>query len=381
MSVLARFNPEYLSKLSEQQRSFIETGTGVKFVNEFIFRHGEHVYVIGRTGGGKTQKGYWLLDWLKHTENIIWISTGKSNEILPLFCMGKKVRIIIPKGSEFNIDKHLGKGIYGPIDNPPEIVQIGSAREAWWAIHTPDRDKNGHPLYNWINIFEFRNTITESEGTRSKWMSSLFETLAEWTREQTMPAIFPCSIFADESQWILAGSRISTDHTRVKTSEIVTENALEIRSAGGRLILFAQDYKNVTPASRENMTCTILCRGAQVDRAENNGLSIHCNTKMGLPPSRYKPSMGKFIYPDNSAFPQYYPWDFPLFPKDEPDRDWIANVRIRYGKKYGKNNQEDEREEECLPELGRFSAMAIKPEEQEAIISRWQSEGVTAYED
>ena len=371
------FNPEYLEKLSEHQRGFLKQAVGVKFAKEFLFRKGNHIFVIGNTGSGKTQKFYWLMDWLKHTEGQIWISTGKSNEILPLLCMDRKVRIIIPKGAYFDIEQHYGQGKYGPIENPPEIVEVGSPGEAWWACKTPERDKNGNPLQRWINIFEFRNTITDKNGIRSAWMARLFETLSEWTREGTMPAIFPCSIYCDEAQWVLAGSRITTNNTRTKTSEIVTENALEIRSAGGRLILAAQDYKNITPASRENMICSLLCRGAQIERSENNGLAVHCNAKIGINPSRYSPNMGKFVHSDNTAYPMYQPWDFPLFPKDEKDRAWLSKVRVRYGRKHGEQTEQDTIKEELGPELGRFSAMAIKPDVQEMVINRWNAEGVT----
>jgi hypothetical protein len=58
-----------------------------------------------------------------------------------------------------------------------------------------------------------------------------------------MPHIFTCSIYIDEAQWVLTGTRITTAKAHVKTSEIVTENTLEIRGAGGRLNFFAQDSR------------------------------------------------------------------------------------------------------------------------------------------
>jgi hypothetical protein len=70
-----------------------------------------------------------------------------------------------------------------------------------------------------------------------------------------------------------------------------------------------------------------------------------------------------------------------LYPLEETDRRWIKGLRIRYEGKHDIRTEESEIQEECLSQLGRFSAMAIKPEEQEAIISRWESEGVTAHED
>ena len=375
MSILTRINPEYREKLSYSQELFTKTGVGIKFLNEFVWRHGNHLFIVGNTGSGKTQKGYWVMDWLKHTENQIWISTAKSSEILPLLCMGKKVRIIIPKGSEFNILEHT-KGGDVELEDPPEIVQVSTPSEAWDAAKSP-WDKNGNESYERINIFEFRQTITEKDGRRSQWMIDLFESLAERTRAGTMPrSLFPCSIYLDEAQWLLAGSRITKDNERIRNSSIVIENVLEMRSAGCRFVMFAQSYKNLPPAIRDNLLCTVLCRGAFVDSEENASLSYHCRLKPD--PTRYRQNEGKFIHADGTAYPVNTTWKFPLYPICKIDRRWIKNIRLVYGKKYGEYSRQEEIEEECFPELGRFQAMAIKPDVQEMVESRWNlPEGVT----
>jgi hypothetical protein len=324
-------NPLYLDKLDPAQRKWILTMSGKKFFDHFITEKGYHCFLVGNTGSGKTQKGYWLVNWLMHTETQIWTSTGKNNEILPLLCLGKPIRIIIPKGCSISFEERdpVTKK-YRSIENPPEIVHVPDPGDAWWAV------KKGC-----INIFEFRNLFWFKENAAA-WMSTLFELLATWTRLRRMPHIFPCSIYIDEAQWVLAGTRITTAKARVKTSEIVTENALEIRGAGGRLIFFAQDYKNITPASRENMLCTILCRGAMVDRSDNPQLCWHCNRQRGRIPSTFRPKEGKFVYADGSSNPYYVPWNFPLFPKSKEDRDWIAGVRITYSGFFDQQPKEDE---------------------------------------
>lgn len=87
-------NKKTLAKYSERQQKLLLTGVGQKFYLEYLCRHGNHTYNISNTGGGKTQRNYWLVDFLRHSENIIWISTGKSDEILLLLFLGCKVRII-----------------------------------------------------------------------------------------------------------------------------------------------------------------------------------------------------------------------------------------------------------------------------------------------
>jgi len=375
LSILARINPKYKEKLSFAQEMFLNTGVGIKFSNEFLFAHGNHLFIVGNTGSGKTQKGYWVMDWLNHTENQIWISTAKSSEILPLFYVknrddpfeNQKVRIIIPKGAEFKLDNI-------ELENPPEIIEVSTPSEAWDAARI-SRSESRHNFYEYINVFEFRQTITEKDGLRSRWMIDLFESLAERTRAGTMANIFPCTIYIDEAQWLLAGSRITRDNSRLRDSSIVLENVLEMRSAGCRFVMFAQSYKNIPPAIRDNLLCTILCRGAFVDSQENAALSYHC--RLHPDPTRYRVNEGKFIHADGTAYPKNKTWEFPLYPICAVDRHWMKQIKIKYGKKHGEYSRQEEIEEECLPELGRFQALAIKPDVQEAVQSRWNAEGVT----
>ena len=356
-------DPRYLEKLDPAQSKWAITGPGKMFLDTFVHVRGNHCFVIGTTGSGKTNKGYWLVNWLKHTENQIWMDSGKSNEFLPLLCQDLPVQLIVPKYSNVTIEERV-KGKWQPIENHPIITHIPDAGDTWWAV------KKKH-----INILCFRNAFW-STSERAKWMSYLFETLSSWTRLGKMPKIFPCSIHIDESQWVLAGARISKDADRVKSAEVITENALEIRSSGGRLIMYAQAFTNIPPAIRENLVCALLCRDADVDSSESKKLSPHCNPPPNVTrPANFKKNQGKFITEDGRCC-QLEPWPFPLMPKSEKDREWLGRCRVRYEGFNDQRPKEAEYQEECLPELGRFSAMAIPPEKQGEIISRWDSEGI-----
>lgn len=178
----------------------------------------------------------------------------------------------------------------------------------------------------------------------------------------------------------MAGKRISGEGIRSKASEVITENALDLRSNKIRLVIYAQAHNNIPPAARENMLFNVLCKGADVSPEENGNLSQWCKFHPARdPPSpmQYKPYHGRFVFENGDSYPPRNPWHFRLYPIDEEDRRWIRGLRIRYEGKHDIRSGEFESQEECLPELGRFSAMAIKPEEQDAIISRWQAEEVT----
>jgi len=355
-----------LEKYNETQQKFLLTGVGRRFYDEFLCQHGKHLFIFGTTGGGKTQKGYAMVDWLKQLETQIWFDTGKTNEILPLLCLGLKVRIIVPTRTDIKIQINNED-----IIDHPEVVRVNSPNEALDSIATGSRDHNHHHKRDTITIISFRNSFSRKE-VAVQWVAEFFEQLAERCRLSTMPNIFPASLHVDESQWAMAGKRISVEGERSRASEVITENALELRSAGVRLVLYAQSYMNIPPAARENMLFNILCKGASVTSDENGNLSKWCKSWGDWPdPMRFRPWQGRFVFENGDSYPMSTPWKFPLHPLHEWDRDWTKSCRVKYEGKHDIRTGEDEIQEECLPELGRFSALAIKPEVQEMAESRW----------
>jgi hypothetical protein len=342
---------------------------GRKFYDEFLKEHGKHLFIFGTTGGGKTQKGYEMVDWLKISENQIWFDTGKTNEILPLLCMNRKVRILIPSGCNLFIEERNGEG-WVQIGNHPDIVRVSSPYDALDSIatgnlHTRKKDT--------ITVISFRNFFSKKE-MAVLWVAGFFEQLAERCRLSKMPDIFPASIHVDESQWAMAGKRISADGERSKASEVITENALELRSARIRLVLYAQAYTNIPPAARENMLFNILCKGADVSSDENGNLSKWCKLYGDwIVPAKYRPWHGRFVFENGDSYPLEKPWKFRLYPLDENDRRWIKGLRVRYEGRHDITTGEQEIETECFPELGRFQALAIKPEISEMVESHFNA--------
>ena len=341
------YDPRYLNSFDEKAKEFLLTGHGRFFFDSFLSIHGEHCYVTGPTGAGKTNKGMHLVYFLKQTETVIWISSGKDNETLPLLFMGKPVRIITPKYHDVKILE--GKEPFSP---HPEIVTVPDPGSAWWAV------KKGQ-----INIFEFRNAFWDS-GKRIEWMIELFSTLATWTRLNMMPHISPAAIFMDESKWLVAGTRVTTDGGRVRASDIITENAMDIRAYGFRLVVFAQGYSDIPPAMRDNLPCFVLCSGTEIE--ENKKLRLHCNPSVigWKKTSQFKLSQAKFVDRFGNSSPSYKPWDWPLYPKSEEDRERCMRMRVKDIGFHDQPPTEAESEEELFPQLGRFSHLAIPPEKE-----------------
>lgn len=373
-------NPKFLQKLDESQLTFITTAVGRRFYDEFLCGHGKHVFIFGVTSAGKTNKGYAFVDWLKHLEVQIWFDSGKQGEILPLLCMDRKVSIIVPAGCNIEIEE-FHEGHWQRIPNHPEIVPVITPDDALSSIAVGSRgSRHDRPERDTITIISFRNFFRERM-TAVEWVATFFERLAQRCRDGTMPNIFPASMHIDESQWAMAGKRVSGDGERTKSTEAITENAMELRSSGIREVLYAQGYTNIPPAARENMLFNVICHGGIVKPEENGNLSKWCNSvPYRDPPSpmQYKTPHGRFVFENGDSYPPTKPWTFRHYPKEERDREWIKRLRVRYEGKYEEKRDECEASEECFPELGRFSALAIPPEKQDnSTISRWQCEGVT----
>ena len=377
MSRTVGIPPGFLSKLDDSQRTFILTALGRRFYDEYLTGHGKHTFIFGVTSAGKTNKGYSFVDWLKHLETQIWFDSGKQGEILPLLCQDRKIRIIVPLGCDLIIEEYKD-GHWQPIPDHPEIVPVSCVNDALSSISIGSWSASRHVIRDTITIISFRNFFKRKD-LAIEWITQFFEGLAERSRDGTMPNIFPASLHVDESQWAMAGKRVSGDGARTKASEAITENAMELRSAGIREVLYAQGYTNIPPAARENMQFNIICHGGMVSSEENGNLSKWCtNAPQRTPssPMQFKTPQGRFVFENGDSYPPERPWSFRHYPKDENDRKWIKTLRVRYDGKFDTRSQESEIEEECLSQLGRFQAMAIPPEKQAEIISRWQSEGV-----
>jgi len=366
---------KYITKLNQRQKDFIITAVGLRFYDEYLTQHGKHTFIFGTTGSGKTQKGYWLVDWMKHLETQIWFDSGKVGEFLPLLCMDRKVRIITPKYTDIKIEERIS-GKWEKIKNHPEIIPVSSPDDAISSISDHGTwDESHNKVRDTLTIISFRNGFSKKEYAIA-WVAEFFERLADRCRTGPMPNIFPASLHVDESQWAIAGKRVSGEGERTKASEVITENALELRSARIRLILYAQSYRNIPPAARENMLFNLICKGGFVSSDENGNISPWCLFHPGRsPPSpgHFKVFHGRFVFEDGESYPQKNPWRFPLYPENKNDRDWIGGLRVKYEGYNDVNSEKEEAEEECIPELGRFSALAIKPEVQEMAESRFNA--------
>jgi len=359
-----KLNPHWFNSLLPKMQKFALESRGAHFLHKFLWKKGSHLFIIGMTESGKTQKLYFIVMWMQTTkESIVWLDSGKNGEILPLLSLipesykehglgkfeQKPVRIICPKGCDVVIKEwSKEENKYVKILNHPEVVTVPDAGSAWWAA---SRDR--------INVFSFRRFF-ENKQDRLNWMADLFTTLSAWTSDNRMPKILPMSVIGDEAHWFIAGEKLTSDQERAKLSELITELSLEDRAYGIRLILTAQGFKNLPTGSRENLINNLLCRGAKVDASENNTLSIY-NSKT----SYFEPKEGLFVYGSGFTYPKDYPWPFPLYKKPRYIIDYIGKFDVP------KPEQiiEEEIEQEVMPDLSKYNSLCqdltgFEPEKQ-----------------
>jgi len=306
------------------------------FLFKFLWKKGNHLFVVGTTGSGKTQKLYWVVRWIATTrETVVWLDSAKNDEILPLLMMGHPVRLICPTGCDIEIREWSKRDRkYVRIQNHPEVVQVSDPGSAWWAV------KRKH-----INIFCFRRSFRDM-ATRIGWMSELFSTLSDWAATRRMPHILPMALVGDEAHWFVAGEKITTDMQRGDLSQLITELSLEHRAIGVRLVLAAQGFKNLTTGARENMINVLLCRGAHIDSSENVSLS-----RWNSVAPYFRCSEGLFVYEGGFTYPERYPWPFPLFVKPKMIVEYM-------GEYFGRTEEVLQREEiatEMIPDMSKYS--------------------------
>jgi hypothetical protein len=330
--------PAWYNKLTEKQQKFATEKRGKYFIFKWLFKKGHHLFIVGTTESGKTQKLYWIVRWIITTkETVVWLDSAKNGEMLPLLALGKPVNIICPRGcdvilSEWNKEENK----YVKIKDHPLVITVPDAGSAWWAV------KKDH-----INIMCFRRSFATKIG-RISWMADLFTTLSEWTGSHRMPHILPMALCGDEAHWFIAGEKITSDSDRANLSELITELSLEDRAYGIRLILTAQGFKNLTTGARENLINVLMCRGAKVDANENNKLAEFNHLTSG-----FMPKQGLFVYAGGFTYPEGWPWPFPFFPKPK--------IRIEYKGAFDAPTQEqqiaDEINQEMIPDYNKYQGL------------------------
>lgn len=259
-----------------------------EFFKQVINRNGMHVFIMGQTYGGKTQKKRHLLKWIAPKETIIDIDTGKPGDLQLMLTLGKPVQILIPYGCRLELR--------GDIPCEVEITPIFDPLQYWKEI------KKG-----WVNIISLQNFFLNSEN-HHRYIRQMFKNYLLNAKLGHHKHFTPCTICADEAQSILGSGRVTASAEAKATGQDAANVMRQIRAMGERWIIVSQSYYDIIGGARENAPCYVVCRGTKVDRRDNStlhylsGFADSCEPREGwviMPNGRY------FDRTDSLKFPLY----------------------------------------------------------------------------
>lgn len=347
---MAAIPPWYLAALrkcpdsiSEQDiEKFIHSPFWNEFFKQVISKNGMHIFPMGQTYGGKTQKIRHILKFIAPKETIIYIDTGKPGDLQLMLTLGKPVNILVPWSCRIELRGTVPcEYVMTPVFDPKQYLQ---------------EIKKG-----WINIISLQNFFLEEDNHR-KYVRQIFRNYVLESKLGKHKHFTPCTWVADEAQSILGSARTDSSAEAKKTAQNLANVMRMIRAMGERWIIASQSYYDVVGGARENAPCYIVCRGTKVDKRDNSilhylsGFAESCEAREGwviMPNGRY------FDRTDSLKFPLYQ----------------VPPVRVIY------RGFVDEIRDISAPDemfdrvdVGIFADQMIRPEPEAAIPSRYDSQ-------
>lgn len=307
----------------------------------FLDSPGSHLDVVGRTGSGKSNTLYWIVDGLNsYNEEILWVDTGKPAEFLPL-ALFKPLNVMIPKGCSIQISEpdprfierlrtskpdHYAKAIqYTPairekIRSRIEVHNFNSISDIWTMLK-PDC----------INIVSYQRFIVEPS-LFTRVVARMFKDLINLAYDYRLPV--PFAVVHDEFQQVAPSTGNELTQYHYKAGAIVQYNIELLRSLHVRFVAAQQNWLKVRPGVRDEFNWYIAKGGADFD----NGQQIM--RQYNLAHSRLETNEAIIWKPDKTYNGKtIIPW--------YADGRWLGEVRYtgRYldkGKKININEVEED---------------------------------------
>lgn len=328
--------PESISEADLEK--FIHSPFWNEFFKQVINKNGMHIFLMGQTYSGKSQKSRHLLKWIAPKETIIDIDTGKPGDMQLMFTLGKPVQILVPYGCRLELR--------GTLPCETIITPIFDPKQYWNEI------KKG-----WINIISLQNFFLEEDNHR-RYVRQIFKNYLLDAKLGKHKHFTPCTIRADEAQSILGSGRVTASQEAKATGQDAANIMRQIRAMGERWMIISQSYYDIVGGARENAPCYVVCRGTKVDRRDNN--TLHYLSGFA---ETCEPREGWVVMPNGRYFDRSDSLKFPFYP--------IPAIRAIYRGFVDEVRDLPEDEELWTGDLGVFAAEMIKPEVQEVGPSRF----------
>lgn len=218
-----------------------------KLVSGVLKKPGAHVIEIGRSGSGKTQGLYYLLDGLhaygKGDNTIVWMDTGKSSEFLTL-AKFRPLHILLPLGCKIEYEPAPGAE---KLDI--KITHLTDIRDVW---HCLEKDR--------INVICFSRFV-RGHAPHALIVSKIFRELINAAYDYNVPV--PLDIIIDEFQFICPARHLAKSREHYNAGMDVIDSLWTMRSLGVRFVVAAQSWKVINVASRDTFDWILIRRGAE----------------------------------------------------------------------------------------------------------------------
>ena len=221
------------------------------FVKRFIQHPGQHLCTIGRTGTGKTQGLYWMVDLFREhapDEAILWFDLGKGSEILTLAEYFGPVTVWTLPGCNIEISAHKEYDI--------KFKEVASCRDIWRASLTADR----------LNIASFEPFILDPT-TYTREISRMFIDLVYAAHRRQIYR--PLCMIADEFHNVApawgygyAGEQ-SEKQAQNRAINYIRRNIQKLRNEGIRIIASTHEWNQMFQGVRTSFEWMLLRRGAK----------------------------------------------------------------------------------------------------------------------
>lgn len=210
---------------------------------------GEHLLVIGKTGAGKTQILFWVLDGILECgrdETVVWFDTGKSAEILRLATFAP-VTIWIPDDETLDV----------VITQNPDVsldirVKPFKDMETLWTGLQKGR----------INVICIEPFILDPM-SRTTVIQKVFSTLIRMAHDYRI--ITPLAIFYDEFHRIAPAKGHGASMSQERYGGVIQENVERLRSLGVRFVPSTQGWYKLRKGVRDCFSWIMIKRGASFD--------------------------------------------------------------------------------------------------------------------
>lgn len=328
--------------ISEQDiEKFLHSPFWNEFFKQVINKSGMHIFPMGQTYSGKSQKVRHLLKWIAPKETINYIDTGKPGDMQLMFTLGKPVQILIPYGCRLELrGKVPCEYIVTPVFDPQQFIR--ELRK------------------DWVNVISLQNYFLDEDAHR-RYVRQVFKNYLLDAKLGKHKHYTPCTWVADEAQSILGSGRVKASAEAKETGQDMANIMRQIRAMLERWIIISQSYYDIVGGARENAPCYVVCRGTKVDRRDNSTLHYLSGFAESC-----EPREGWVVMPNGRYFDRSDSLKFPFYP--------IPDIKVIY------RGFVDEVSDTSTPDVmfdridtGIFSDQMQKPEAEPVMPSRFES--------